>query len=357
MKKIRGLTKNRIILLCVVCVLAIAATVLTVTAAARWHTLSCQRAAERFRGDSDARFAQVSAFFPEGKGTDLKGVYTFRQSLETALVAAAVEAPEGGSVWKDAYAAKSSVTVVGGKASSAAETLGVGGDWFYFHDLKLRSGVYLSETDLMHDRVVLDETLAWKLFGGFDLAGMTVTIGGKQYIIAGVVELESDKASLKARGESGGVLIMHYDALNAMAEIKITSYELVCANPITGFALETLKKGFADAATVENSVRFRSITPWGAIKNFGTRSVSSVAVAYPYWENAARITEDQVALLRVIAFLLYLLPAGYAIWWLIKALRVAWAWLRRKVAALWENTSESIRKRQRKKIEEKSKTW
>ena len=90
MKKIRGLTKNRIILLCVVCVLAIAATVLTVTAAARWHTLSCQRAAERFRGDSDARFAQVSAFFPEGKGTDLKGVYTFRQSLETALVAAAV---------------------------------------------------------------------------------------------------------------------------------------------------------------------------------------------------------------------------------------------------------------------------
>ena len=268
-----------------------------------------------------------------------------------------METPEGGSAWKDAYCAQGSVSVTGGKGNAKAQTLGVGGDWFYFHDLKLRSGVYLSESDLMHDRVVLDETLAWKLYGGFDLAGMDVTIGGKQYIIAGVVNLETDKASLKARGDSGGVLIMHYDALNAIAETKISSYEIVCADPITGFVLDTVKKGFTDAAAVENSSRFTSITPWSAMASFGDRAVSTVAVAYPYWENAARITEDQVALLRVLAFVLALLPAGYALWWIIKALIVAWAWLKVKASDAWYKASEDIRKRQRKKIEEKSKTW
>lgn len=357
MKTKRRLSKNRIILLCVVCALTAASLALTASAAAKCRELSCQQAEERFRGNSKERFAQVSAFFPEGKGIDLSKIYTFRQSVGTALTAAAVETPEGGSSWKDAFCAFGSVSVSGSKGSAAAAALGVGGDWFYFHDLKLRSGVYISESDLMHDRVLLDETLAWKLFGGFDLAGMDVTIGGKQYIIAGVVELESDRASARALGETGGTLFLHYDALNAISETKISSYELVCADPITGFALDLLKKGFTDAVTVENSSRFSSITPWSAVRNFGQRSISGVAVAYPYWENAARLTEDNAALLRVLAFALALLPALYALWHIIRALIRVWAWLKLKAAGLWYRLSEAVRRRQRKKIEEKSKTW
>jgi hypothetical protein len=38
----------------------------------------------------------------------------------------------------------------------------------------------------MHDRVVLDEEMAWKLFGAKDVSGLQVTIAGSPYLVAGV---------------------------------------------------------------------------------------------------------------------------------------------------------------------------
>lgn len=74
----------------------------------------------------------------------------------------------------------------------------MGGEWFSFHPLTLRSGSYINEDSLMHDQVLLDEKLAWQIFGSYELAGMTVTIGDKPFVVAGVVAIESDKASQKS---------------------------------------------------------------------------------------------------------------------------------------------------------------
>ena len=76
------------------------------------------------------------------------------------------------NVYTDAYCAFGKTSVTGDHGSSDASVIAVGGNYFLFHPLELVSGTYFSESDVMHDRVVLDETLAWKLFGGSNLAGM-----------------------------------------------------------------------------------------------------------------------------------------------------------------------------------------
>jgi hypothetical protein len=62
-------------------------------------------------------------------------------------------------------------------------------------------------------------TLAWKLFGGSNLAGMTVTIGDKPFVVAGVVKRESDKAD-KAAYDGGAGLYMLYDAYNSQPWVQ-----------------------------------------------------------------------------------------------------------------------------------------
>ena len=119
--------------------------------------------------------------------------------------------------------------------------VGVGGDWFYFHPMTLRSGSYIREDDLVHDTVVLDEETAWRLFGGMDLNGMTVRINDIPFTVVGVVKRENDFATRAAYSQDA-VIYMHYDALSSLAETKITAYETAGADPIDGF-LKGIKGG------------------------------------------------------------------------------------------------------------------
>lgn len=274
-------------------------------------TLQSQTAAERFKGESELRFGQVSACFPVSKGIREEDVYKFRQGLEAAYMEASLEAKEGETLYTDAYSAQSEFTVYGDKGSATVTAIGIGGDFFQFHPLVLRSGGYIAGSDLMHDGVVLDEELAWQLFGGVDLTGMTVSIGGKYYRVAGVISREDDFASSKTYTAGAG-LFMAYDALSALSGengLEISCYELVCADPVEGFALKVLKEKFPDAMAVQNSGRFSMGNIFGIIGDFGTRSVQTNGAVLPYWENAARMIEDYRAVFLLLAVLFAVFPA------------------------------------------------
>ena len=101
-------------------------------------------AAERFRGDSETRFAQLACYLPVGQGKTVEDIYNFRQSLETRFVEESLEAPEGGKLYLDAYSGQAEVTVSAENGSATVDAIGVGGDFFYFHPLTLRSGSYIS---------------------------------------------------------------------------------------------------------------------------------------------------------------------------------------------------------------------
>ena len=308
-------------------------------------------AAERFRGGTDVRFAQIGCFLPVGQGKTEEDIFKFRQTLDSKLVEQSLEAPENGSLYLDAYCGMGTVTAVGNNGVSASVgAIGVGGDFFFFHPLVLRSGSYIQGGDLMDDLVVLDEETAWKLFGAVDLAGMPMTINGKDFVVSGVAAREDDFATKKAYGGDSGIF-MSYSALSRLLEdTDISCYELVMPDPISGFAQNLVKENFSVGSgdIVENSSRYALGHLWQVIRDFGNRSMRTNGVIYPYWENAVRLTEDYAALLTALAALFAFYPACFA---LVNLIRYTVKTYRFAKAKIPEKVEMAVEKRREERLE------
>ena len=268
-------------------------------------------AAETWAGESGRPFVQLACYLPNDKPLSEEDVWKFRQTVVAKLTEAALETPENGSLYTDAYAGFGTLKVTGERGSAEVKVAGVGGDFFRFHPLRLRSGSYLTENDLMRDRVILDEELAWKLFGGMDLTGLSVTIGTADYYVAGVVSREDDRYSTLAYTDGAG-MFMSYSALKQCQETAgISCYETVLPEPITSFGKNLLNESFPlnGGVLVDNSSRYSLGNLLTVIGDFGQRSMGRSGIIYPYWENAVRSTEDYAALLLVLTGLFAALPA------------------------------------------------
>lgn len=312
-------------------------------------TLPTLGAAESWAGESGERFAQLACYLPIDQRISEEDVLQFRQKLEGKLTEAAMEAPENGSLYTDAYSASATLTVTGDRGSAQVRVIGTGGDFFRFHPLALRSGSYLTEEDLMQDRVLLDEELAWKLFGGMELTGLSVTIGDADYYVAGVVSREDDRYSTLAYTDGAG-MFMSCSALHQLDETAgIDCYEIVLPNPITAYAANLVRESFplGNGVLVENSSRYSVSNLLEVAGDFGKRSMGANGVLYPYWENAVRMTEDYAALLLVLAGLLALVPA-------VSLTVTAIGLLRR----LWRQTAHAVRGRIGESVEKhREKVW
>ena len=74
------------------------------------------------------------------------------------------------------------------------------------------SGSYFDGEDLNKDGVVIDENVAWQLFGSNNVAGMYVEINGVQYPVRGVVK--SDKGYFSdAADEEAATVYVSYEIL------------------------------------------------------------------------------------------------------------------------------------------------
>lgn len=307
-------------------------------------------AAERFQGEGETRFAQLAVFIPEGKGKSEEDIQRFRQSLDATLVEQSLEAPENGRLTIDAYCGFADVAVSSENTTgTTVKAVGVGGDFFYFHPLTLLGGSYIRSGDLMDDLVVLDEEMAWRLFGGTNLAGLTMYINGEPFVVSGVVSRETDFATQKAYAGDGGVY-MSYSALSRLVETaSITCYEIVMPNPIRNFAKGILEDFPADGGDlVENSSRYSLPHLWEVIRAFGQRSMRTNGVIYPYWENAVRLTEDYGALLLVLAVLLALYPVLTALVLVIRDIRRAYRFAKVRIP---EKVDAAVEKRREERLE------
>ena len=306
--------KRGTILISILNALLIAAFVASVAGYRHYaNLLQTQAAAQRWQGQSDVRFAQVSCFRPVGGELSLNDIAQFRSGIETALVDASIDIEGDLSMWVDAFSSKGKLTVTGSKGSIETTSYEIGGQYFVFHPLKLVSGSYISESDLARDCVVLTRELAWSLFGAVDVTGMTVTIDNQPYVISGVVDSEDDAAS-RAAGSGGQCIYLHSDAVNKTADKVIDCYEIILTDPISGFAKKTVTEKFpAGGEVIENSARYSLESISDIILDFGNRSMSVSGILYPYWENAARYTEDRMALMLVFAVLTAVVPVVTAV--------------------------------------------
>ena len=359
--------KNKILLIAAnaLCVLLIALCLVSIGGLD--SLLQSQQAAELWAGDSDESFAQVSCFFPGPAPTYEETIYSFRNGLDQKLIDAGLEEPETGRLWTDAYSANGSVSITGDHGSAFAKAYGVGGNFFLFHPYELLDGSYIYENDLMNDRVVLSYELAWNLFGSADLEGMTVTINNVPCYVAGVVRCETDKFSSRVLPEEP-VLFMSYSLFSSMFGVSggeegaplgagITCYEIAMADPITGYVKSAVTDSLAseECDVVENSSRFSFSRTLSMFTHFGDRSIDTKSVAYPYWENAARVCEVYIARDYVFILLLALFPLATVVWLiarLIKFLLPKFRRVKASAADAWDDryyTADKLEKRRKAK--------
>ena len=274
--------------------------------------LDSQRAADRWRA-GDMRFAQIGAYLANGSGMTGDQIRTLREGVDNALLQGSVAAEnEGARLWYDAYCGFGSLTLSGPHGKITASVTGAGGDFFRIHNWKLISGYYFSENDVTADRVVLDETAAWQLFGSSDVAGLEIKVGERPLTVAGVVANPGNAWETAAYGDSPRVYML-YDTLAAYQETEITCYEAVLPDPVTGYAEALLEKQLptdeAHRTVMECSSRYAVGTLFSLIRGFAESRIVSVPVVYPWWENAARVTEMQAAALQIAWVVLCVIPA------------------------------------------------
>ena len=318
--------------------------------------LLSQQEAERWRGENERDYRQVSSFLPLDSAVGLKEIYDFRYAVLDELTAAGIEWKENIYPFIDAWSSEGKMTITGDKGTTDAPVLAVGGQFFEFHPLRLLSGSYIAEGDLSPDRVLLDSELAWELFGGTELTGMRVEINGNEFVVGGVVERELDSASRRAyTGEKG--FFMSYDAFRViMDRDRVDCYEVVLPEPVRGYAAQLVADRFPnrEGETVVNTGRFGFERLLHLAQDLPGRAAHGGTVRYPYWENAARIAENECAVLAVCSLALGL-PAAFTL--LIEMIRLL---VRGKTALeeevlpkAKESVEEAVRVRARRRWEKK----
>lgn len=313
-----------------------------------YSTQISQQAAERWAADSGDAYAQVSVFFSRDASFLESSAAGIREAVDAALVTASLESEnEDARLWYDCYSAQRGTADVRGtkKNSASALVTAVGGDFFRMHPLPLLDGSYFSPDDLMHDRVVIDETLAWQTFGSSEVAGMELVIDDMTYQIAGVVAREDDKTSAAAYGEDPRVYMSFSSALNTRQRQNedggdipddtpsIDCYEAVLPNPVRGFAEQTLTDAIGEREgfrIIQNTTRTSLTNRWNTLRHLREMVIVSDRIAYPYWENAARMTDFTAAQLLGVTIFFLVFPVLYGLWLLWRGYRLIDAFIKKK---------------------------
>lgn len=283
--------------------------------------LSSQQLVERW--DSKEPFAQISCFFPEGSGMTGETIMGVERGLAQAMQEASIDTSGvDGRTLVDAYSVEETLYVSSLRDGTEVRAFGVSKDFFLFHPLELLDGTYFAQTDEASDGIILDENVAWQLFGSSHVAGLPVTIGDATYMVRGVVRADEGHFSEAAK-ESIPTVYVDFDTMEKLMAVgdeiggssyAVDCYELLIKNPVSDFGTTTLEKvmetcGIMDYEMVENSTRFGVTARWNRLKNFGARSMNAQGIIYPYWENRARAYEDVSTLLLVLELLLLCYPA------------------------------------------------
>ena len=83
----------------------------------------------------------------------------------------------------------------------------VGGDFFMIHPIPLIAGSYLDLDNPDVNQILLDEDVAWTLFGSSDVVGKKVWIGSTVFTVIGVVEGAETDLDKQAQGEYYSVYV------------------------------------------------------------------------------------------------------------------------------------------------------
>lgn len=340
--RIKNLRLKQIIYLIVILSLVLVIMALNVYKEQLMKKLYDQQSGQRW--SDEIRFGQVSIFAPQSAGLTKDKIAEYEYNINKGLIAdgyqdASANKADGTALWDDCYSAMGSATVTKDRRSVDAVAVGIGGDFFQFHPMVLLSGNYIPGDSLMKDYVILDEELAWQLFGSNDIVGESVTIGGIPHYIAGVVKRDSGKY-VKAAGLNFPTIYMSFESLatygtvdstvlatnGSLGTVDVSSssddegeagssdvnteasgiicIEIVMPNPVENYAknfvIDKLALNTKSVEVVDNTARYDNFKLLDIIRKFYLRSMQIKPVIYPYWENNARVYENIFCLVLLI---------------------------------------------------------
>ncbi|NLB29605.1 MAG: ABC transporter permease [Clostridiales bacterium] len=283
-----------------------------------------QRAAELWEagGDDALSYAQVTVFLARDTGFNYDSLMKLRYDIDEKYIEDGISSPsesEDARLWTDAASAEGSVTAERNGNSINASVTAVTGDYFRFHPNKMMSGQYLNREEASKDVVLLDWNAAWRLFGGYDVAGMQVEVGGRSCIVGGVFEKDAED------GAENRVIVSYelYELMNSSAELGVL--EFILPNTITDHGLQTVSElvGVSDEnrTIIENTSRFKFKSLFKAATNFGDTIAHSKSIALPYYENRARVAEFRGGVFLLLAAVFAILPLTCVVMALVKIYR------------------------------------
>lgn len=326
-----------------------------------------QRAYESWQTE-EKPYGQAAVYLREGDAIPQESLYSIRMAVEKVLTDGSV--PSEDYPWFYAASRTELATLTGEGTTSSVELTLISGEYFRLHPMPVRYGWYMDESDVMHDRIVLDRQTAWDLFAADNVAGQFLTLNGARYQVAAVVDYPPGQyQKLAAEGVCRAWVFADSPAfasagaappeegtaeapLAAAADSQgggFTCIEVVLPQPVKNFALSTLQGALKDIVPedtvfVDNGGRFSLPSRWSVLREIGTRGISTKGVEHPWYENAARLTENHLAL-RLIpeGILLGLSLISVLLWlWMLNKKRT---WGFHSIKELGENVVDKKRQR------------
>ncbi|MBQ3665054.1 MAG: HAD-IA family hydrolase [Lachnospiraceae bacterium] len=262
------------------------------------------------------RFAHISVLLSEHSEFSIENIYRFRSELTTNLeMDDALKSKNDTVTWIDCYSAKGEAQVDTGASSQPVTTYGVGGEFFRMHPFRLLRGSFFSDENVMDDLIMIDEDLAWQLFGSSDIIGMTVWLNEKPFIVSGVIRRESGMFNASS-GNKETAIYMSYSAFEKFNTVPITNYEIVMPNLTKGYAYKIVKKNIGaqepfEIVQVSDRMSYSNLLK--TIKDFGKSVMHTKPIAYPYWENKSRALLNVCAVVFLFFLIEFILVTVYTI--------------------------------------------
>ena len=235
------LGKRQKIILALALVSAVFFTLLSLVFAIIRDIPDSQQAAVRW--SAAGGYTQISVFYTEEAAPEAERLSQFEETLEETYAEEGIKAEENTRLWISAASGSGSVQIVSDRARVNVTAVGVRGDFFQFHPQKRLYGSLPSGESKNTNWIVIDEEIAWQLFGSSDVAGMEVTIGGVPHYVSGVIRRECDLMEKKA-GADEATVYLPYESLRDYGYTEgITCYEILLPDPVSGFGMKLVEEG------------------------------------------------------------------------------------------------------------------
>jgi hypothetical protein len=328
-----------------------------------------QLTSERFAGQSGFEFGQVTSLFNDGGGITASTIETWRREADDTLEKQSVTAlAPNAPIYIDAFSANiGTLSFEGPRGTAKANVIAVGGDFFDFHPYQLLTGGYIKDSDFAHDRIVIDEAAAWTMFGSNNVAGMQVTVENKIYTIAGVIRREQDGYSKDAYeltlDPNNCLIFMPYEHFDQDDNtLMFTNYEFITRDMFSKYVYSIIVNTTTIAPDYIIDVN-RRFDLWTIITdvlgNFGKRGIKTAPTVFPYWENAAIMAENELAVLALFILFCALPPVlsfVFLLGWLLKQTKGKGAVIADKLGDLLDiwHRRQYIRAQERLSAEEAS---